>query len=285
MFLVKDHSEICEACFARPSKPENRDLLISCDLNTLPSPCGKVLVRVVMDGVSEADGKEAVEIAADTLLRQLVSRLTTLSRRMADQVTKGYEEGRDDAEIQDQLQGWIYDILRDALYAANDALTSSEYPRPYCTVSIAVAFDRYLYSCNLGDSPIYLLNLSTPSAELTSLFRCGNTAGRKVAEGTMTEAEALHCREASQLELFLGCREYDLLDEIYLSRTPLPQSCVLLLGSDGSLAQLPRQEMADAIRNHLDGGLAAVQMELQSLVEESGSTDDFTLVMDRIESD
>lgn len=285
MFVVKDHSEICEACFERTSKPENRDLLISCDYNSLPSPFGKGLIRIVMDGVSEADGKEAVEIAADTLLRQLVSRLTNLSRRMADYIEKGYEEGREDAEIQDRLQGWIFDIIRDALYAANDMLAASDFTRPYCTVSIAVVFHRHIYTANLGDSPIYLLNLSAPNSELTPLFYCGNTAGRKVSQGSMTESESLRCQEASQLELFLGYRGCDLLEELHLSRTPLPQSCILLLGSDGSLAQLLRSEMADAIRAHLSGGLAAVQVELQNLVGESGSTDDFTLVMDRIESD
>lgn len=285
MFVVKEHTEICEACFKRTSKPENRDLLISCDYNSLPSPFGKGLIRIVMDGVSEADGKEAVEIAADTLLRHLVSRLTNLSRRMADYIEKGYEEGREDAAIQERLQGWIFDIFRDAIYAANEMLTASEYPRPYCTVSIAVVFHRHIYTANLGDSPIYLLNLSSPDSELTPLFSCGNAAGREISEGKITEEESLHSQAASRLELFLGCREYDLIEELHLDRAPLPQSCILLLGSDGSLAQLLRSEMAHAIRSHLSDGLSAVQLELQSLVGESGSTDDFTLVMDRIESD
>lgn len=285
MFIVKDHSEFCAACFERADKPENRDFLLCFDYQALPSPYGKGLIRIVMDGMSNADGKAAVEIAADALLHHLVGRLTELSRRMSSYIETSYENAVDDDVIQERIRTWIFDIIRDALHSTNDVLCDSAYPRPYCTVSIAVVFHRHIYTANLGDSPIYLLNLSSAKQELVPLFVCDNTAGIRIAEGSLTEEAALHSSMASELQLFLGCREFDLVRDAHYSCTPLPQSCILMLGSDGALAQLLRKDMAETVISHLGGGLSAVQEELRLLVGESGSTDDFTLVMDRIESD
>lgn len=285
MFIIKDHSEICEACFERAGSLENKDLLICSDFNTLPIPYGKGMIRIVLDGMSHGDGKEAAQIAADSLLNHLVGRFLSLSRRMAALIEADYDDPVADSGIQERIHSWVFDILCDALHEANDALTASEYPRPYCTVSIAVVFHRHIYTANLGDSPIYLLNLASAEPTLTPLFVCDNEAGQEVANGKLTEEEALHSPQASMLNLFLGWRNDDLLADAHYMHTPLPQSCILMLGSDGSLAQLLRSEMAHTVIHHLSGGLSAVQEELRLLVGESGSTDDFSLVMDWIESD
>lgn len=285
MFTIKDHFEYSEACFKREPASQNQDLCICTDFSTLPTPYGKGTVRIVMDGMGQGDGKEAVEIAAQALLHHLTGQLALTSRSMADYLESSILNSTDSEVIRDRLCQWIFGTIRSALVAANDIMCSSSFPRPYCTFSVAVIFYRYVFTANLGDSPIYLMNLSGSGAELIPLFACHNVAGEMVASGEISEEEALHSPMASQLRLFLGHREYDLVCQCHYDWMELPQQSILLLGSDGALAQLTRQTMASIISAHRSEGLSAVFEELQLQVEESGSVDDFTLVMDWIETD
>lgn len=285
MFIVKEHLEYCEACFEREGKPENRDLCICTDFSTLPAPYGKGLVRVVMDGMSNGDGKEAVEIAAQSLLHHLCGQLLRISRTMAEYIDTSVQNGLGGDVIEQQLQEWIYGVIGDALAAADTALQESPYPKPYCTVSVAVVFHRHIFAANLGDSPIYLMDLAEQKRTLVPLFTCDNHAADLIQAGALTEETALHSVHASKLCQFLGYREYSFSSLAHFAHAELPQSCILLLGSDGALSQLLRREMEAVILAHLDDGLSAILEELQLLVGETGSTDDFTLVMDWIKTD
>lgn len=283
MFYVLEHFEVSEVCFRKDF--DNRDACLSLDLSALPHPYGKSLIRVVMDGVSNGDGDAAVQIAPRSLLYHLGSGLLEKHIDLADRVEHMVTSGADDQEIKNFLETHIYGIIHNALTAANDALKKSQYPRPYCTVSIAIVFFRYIFTANLGDSPIYLMNLDPKNPTLQPIFTCHNAAGEKMHQGSFTEAQALQSNEASKLHLFLGWRDYDLLRDTSYDSALLPQSSILLLGSDGALAQVLRTEMADVISKYHTCGLDTIYQELKSLVEESGSIDDFTLIMDRIESD
>jgi len=84
VFTIKDHFEYSEACFKREPASQNQDLCICTDFSTLPTPYGKGTVRIVMDGMGQGDGKEAVEIAAQALLHHLTGQLALTSRSMAD---------------------------------------------------------------------------------------------------------------------------------------------------------------------------------------------------------
>lgn len=287
MFFVKEHLECCEAFFEREVHPENRDLCICTDVSTLPTPYGKALVRMVLDGMSHGEGKEAVEIASEVLLYHAASRMNSMSRNLALYIEESVHANKSAGEISAYLNSTIQDVLLGALEAANRSLRQCDLPNPHCTVSIAVVFYRHVYSANMGDSPIYLLDLTDPEAELMPLFTCDNAAAERIRTGELTEEEALHSPLQSRVHRFLGYKGFDILEdkEIHFTQTKLPKSCLLLLGSDGALSQLLRKDMTQAIRRNLPDGLAAVQEELQHLVAESGSTDDFTLVMDWIETD
>lgn len=287
MFLVKEHYEFSDACFERDEKPENRDLCICADFNTLPSEYGKGSVRIVMDGMSNGDGKEAVELAAPVLLYHLAGRMMSVSRELAQYIEDCLESGVDEETMWEYVHSTVYGVVLEGLRRANRALYNSSCEEPYCTVSVAVVFHRRIYTANMGDSPIYLLDLSDKEPELKPLFTCDNIAAEMIASGALTEETALYSPYQSKVRRFLGYKQYDMLagGEIHFMETPLPQSGILLLGSDGALSQLLRREMAEVIRNHWEEGLAAVKDELLIRVGDTGSTDDFTLVMDWIEAD
>lgn len=287
MFHVSDHYEFSEACFERFDKPENRDLCISVDFNALPSEYGKGLIRIVMDGMSNGDGKEAVELAAPVLYQYLVGHMLAVSRELALYIEDCVQNQYDEELMLSHIREVIHTVIFDGLDRTNRALRSSSKPEPYCTISVAVVFYRHVYTANMGDSPIYLLDCNDSNAELTPLFDCDNEAAELIALGALTEADALHTKHQSRVRRFLGYKGYDMLEtgEIHFRTTPLPQSSVLLLGSDGALSQLTRQTIGQLVRDNLCRDLNAVMAALQDMVEETGSVDDFTLLMDRIEAD
>lgn len=287
MFQITEHFEYSDACFFRSRKPENRDLCICADFNTLPSEYGKGMIRIVMDGMSVGNGKEAVELAAPVLYRQLVGPFMALSRELALYIEQCMQEQTDEDEMYDYIRERIHFVLLDGLRQTNNIMRQSRYEEPHCTVSAAVVFYRRIYTANLGDSPIFLMDLDAEEPALEPLYVCDNLAGAKLRSGALTEEQALHSRGMSLVDRFLGWKQDDLLAdrEIHFKETPLPQSCLLMLGSDGALSQVLQQDMAQAIRINLPAGLSAVMASLQHMVERSGSVDDFTLLMDLIESD
>ena len=287
MFHVRDHFEFSEACFARDDHPENRDLCISVDFNTLPSEYGKGLIRIVMDGMSNGNGKEAVELAAPVLYQHLVGPMMAASRKLALYIEDCVQNQQDEDQMREHISHMIRAILLDGLDRTNRALCQSSHPEPYCTISVAVVFYRHIYTANMGDSPIYLLDLEAPNKELVPLFTCDNEAAELITFGALTEETALHSRSQSRVRRFLGYKGHNLLEygEIHFRVTELPLSGVLLLGSDGALSQLTRRSMGTLIEDNLLRDLDTVMQTLQNMVKESGSVDDFTLLMDRIETD
>lgn len=287
MFYVKDHLEFSEACFERDQKPENRDLCMSVDFNMLPSQYGKTLIRIVMDGMSHGDGKEAVELAAPVLSQYLVGPMMAISRRLGLDIEEAVQKNLNEKEFLPDVEATIHTVLLEGLNRANRALRDSSKPEPHTTISVAVVFYRHIYTANMGDSPIYLFNMGSSEQKLIPLFVCDNEAAELIAMGALKEEEALHSEAQSRVRRFLGWKEWDLLEngEIHFRVTPLPQSSVLLLGSDGALSQLTRQSMEMVIDDNICRDLDAVKQELLHMVEESGSVDDVTLLMDRIVAD
>lgn len=288
MFVVNEHLAYSEACFDRPGRPSNQDLCIAADFDSKPSYFGKGLIRIVMDGMSNGSGKEAVDAAAPSLYLNLAGKLMSVSRELSLYVEKAMEDPfKTEQVIHDYLATRIRSVLLDSLRATNTILRYSPADKAYCTVSVAVVFHRCLYTANMGDSPIYLLDLADENAPLQPLFIADNQAGTKIARGEMTEEEALHSDYQNGLQRFLGYEPYDLLDDenIHFRVTKLPQSSLLLLGSDGALSQLLRRDMAEIIRSHLSDGLPAIRDALIEHVGRSGSDDDFTLTIDWIETD
>ncbi len=289
MFEIKEHLAYSEDCFDRPHKPGNRDLCICADFDSLPAQFGKGMVRIVMDGMSQGHGKEAVETAAPVLYTNLIGELMHISRELSHRAEDIGSRADAGISIREYLAERMRTILLDSIRAANKVLRRSHPEETYCTVSVAVVFHRYLFTANVGDSPILLMNRAAPEPELIPLYHMDNMAGERIDRGELTEETALHTEYQNGLLRFLGFERWDLLDDgnIHFRMMPLPESFVLLLGSDGALAQLPRREMAAMLDRHLnnEAPLAEFMQELKQAVGQTGSTDDFTLLMDLVISD
>lgn len=289
MFEILEHLRYSEDCFERPEKPGNRDLCICADFDSLPARFGKGAVRIVLDGMSQGYGKEAVEMAAPVLYGNLIGELMRVSRELSGRAEEIGSRMRAGISIREYLHEQLHAILLESIRAANKVLRRSAQSETYCTVSVAVMFHRYLFTANVGDSPIYLLDRTAPTPELLPLYDMDNMAGDMIARGELTEETALHTSYQNGLLRFLGYERWDILEDenIHFRMTPMPASFVLLLGSDGALAQLPRREMADLLDRHLneEASLRDFMNELKRAVEKTGSDDDFTLLMDSVISD
>ena len=291
MFVVKEHLAYSEDCFDRPERPGNKDLCMAVDFDSLPAQFGKGMIRIVMDGMSQGQGKEAVETAAPSLYLNLAGELMLISREMSREVESIGESEADGAEmfIRDYLQRRMEDVLLDSLRITNGILRRSADAHAYCTVSVAVVFHRYLFTANMGDSPIFLLDLSDEKSMLEPMYHMDNEAGFMMDRGQLTEEEALHSHHQNALLRYLGAESRDMLEDgnINFRMTPLPESFLLLLGSDGALSQLSRREMTALLRNSLDEGksLRQILKELKREVGATGSDDDFTLFMDLVATD
>lgn len=291
MFVVKEHLAYSEDCFDRPERPGNKDLCMAVDFDSLPAQFGKGMIRIVMDGMSQGRGKEAVETAAPSLYLNLAGELMLISREMAREVETIGESGAEGAEvfICDYLRRRMEKVMLDSLRITNGILRRSSDDQAYCTVSVAVVFHRYLFTANLGDSPIFLLDLSEEGSLLEPLYHMDNQAGTMIDRGELTEEDALHSDYQNALLRFLGYESRDMLEDgnIHFRMTPLPESFLLLLGSDGALSQLSRREMTALLRRNLEErrSLRQILKELKREVGATGSDDDFTLLMDLVASD
>lgn len=291
MFVVKEHLAYSEDCFDRPARPGNKDLCMAVDFDSLPAQFGKGMIRIVMDGMSQGRGKEAVELAAPSLYLNLAGELMLLSREMSREVEDIGESETEGAEafIRDYLQRRMEEVMLNSLRVTNGILRRSTEENAYCTVSVAVVFHRYLFTANLGDSPIFLLDLSDEKSLLAPMYHMDNEAGYRMDRGELTEEEALHSEYQNALLRFLGYESRDMLEDgnINFRMTPLPESFLLLLGSDGALSQLSRQQMTELLRNNLEAGVSLRQIlkEFKREVGATGSDDDFTLLMDLVATD
>lgn len=290
MFEIQKHLAYSEDCFERLHRAGNQDLCISADFDSLPAQFGKGAIRIVMDGMSEGHGKEAVETAAPSLYLNLVGELMRISRELSRTVENIGSRADSGLSIREYLEQNMHRVLLDSIRKANHTLRRSPDSCAHCTVSIAIIFHRYLFTANLGDSPILLMDLADYEPELRPLYKMDNEAGKKIDNGELTEEEALHTEYQNGLLRFLGFERWDLLEEdenIHFKMTRLPEAFVLLLGSDGALAQLPRAEMAQMLERHIknDNDFQGFLEELKQAVHEAGSDDDFTLLMDLVVSD
>lgn len=289
MFEIKEHLSYSEDCFERPEKPGNWDMCICADFDSKPAQFAKGMLRIALDGISQGNGKAAVEEAAPALYMNLAGELMRLSRELSRTVEDIGSRASAGISIREYLDGQMRKVLLDSIRSANKVLRDSLEEQTYCTVSVAVVFHRYLFTCNVGDSPILLMDRSAPEPELIPLYEMDNLAGEKIARGELTEETALHSKYQNGLLRFLGYEPRDILEDenIHFRMTPLPESFVLLLGSDGALAQLPRREMAAMLDRHLNEGssLREFMEELKEAVKKTGSNDDFTLIMDLVVAD
>ncbi len=281
MFKILDHIQFSQACFPRWKNPENWDQCFSMDFDSQPAVYGKLGVRLVMDGVSSGNGGEAVRQAFPVFCCDLAGKLAANSRKLSE-----YAEQDNEAEISRA----IHRLLLESFRQANAVLRAQGGFQT--TVSAAILFHRNIYTANLGDSPILLMDMDDPEAGLKEIYTCHSEVAELVAMGCLSEEQALHAENRSVITKTLGYVDpdhpgLDLLDDgsISFRTTPMPQNGVLMIGSDGALSQLLRCRMARILLDEVDLGLGCVLDTLIEQVGASGATDDFTVIMDSFISD
>lgn len=249
-------------------RTENQDYCFSMLFDDAPDSNAKLSILCVMDGVSQANGGQAVKIAAKALRRKLAELLADANELLnMDEETRTQE---------------IFRHLRSAICSADSHLQAQQYPdlRLATTISLAAVFDDAVYTANVGDSPIYLLKLSSEDGVLPTpvpLYQCQNKAGKAVEEGQMTEEEALTHDWSNYLYCNAGGKGVQ-STLIHTQRVFLGQSSIILLGTDGALSVFPKRHLVQLVDQYKQSGLKTIIHKLFDDVKNSESTDNFTVL-------
>ena len=257
-------------------RAENQDRCGRIDFMNLPTPGAEsnCSVLYVLDGVSHGNGGEASSTAEEALRRPLCE-LCSMGKRLLDMS----EQDR---------KNTIFRKLKAAIRQSDWAVRETLPPGSASTVSIACVFGDKVYTCNVGDSGIYLLRLAHGmDQELVQLHECHNRAGEKQRMGLISKEEMLTDKDSNRLLKMVGGSGMALSDEdIYAQcETMAPGLNVIMLGSDGALSVLPENRMRDIfvkcrVNGHLDTCTQTLFDEVEKVPE---ATDNFTLIAELIE--
>lgn len=268
MFRTVDFTQFSTA----HKRPENQDrcFCLHCDGTPEVAPMS---ILCVLDGVSNAHGGVAAGMALRSMQSALAGLLGKAQALMAED-----EYTREDI---------ILSAMRSAIVDAHQLLQAQAYlDLQYgTTVVLVTVFDEKVYAANVGDSPAYLLEFPPfgDAPELTPLFQCQNKAAEAVREGRMTPEEARTSGWRNYLTEMLGSNTF-LPASIYTTSAWIGQNNVLLLGSDGALSVLPEQELVQVVSKELHRGLEAAVAMLYLQIQNSDSTDNFTVLAQQVET-
>lgn len=268
MFYTKDLVVFSD----RNKREENQDRAFYLNFDAHPDVKSKMTILAVLDGVSNSNGAHASRMAAEAMrprLAQLIGRADSLLA-LDDETKK--------SEILICLKCAIHDADE---YLRQQQIGGIEYGT---TITLAVVFDEAVFAANVGDSPAYLLRLSgSQEGRLLPLFECHNEAGVLVQKGLMSPEEALRSPARNCLLRMAGGT--GVLDtEIHTTSLWLSQTDLLMLGSDGALAVFSTETLTQIIRDNLRSGLSGITAALFEAVQDSSSTDNFTILAQWLET-
>ena len=245
---------------------ENGDRAFSLIYETSPSGNDKIAVFLVTDGVSHTDSSADSSYMASIEIKRVLSELICNAEALSDM------EDNDKMKL-------IFSVMKKAVLSADKRLWNEE-GNYACTASIAIVYANWIYTANIGDSPIYVFDNMRES--LTELYTCHNGAGYKVRSGLITKDEAIHDKDRNRLNKVVGGRNAMLTEgDISTIRHPLPQDCVLLLGSDGALGLFNEQTISDIIISNRNN-MKNLCKEFYTKVIEHNGRDDSTLIATKI---
>lgn len=233
-------------------------------------------VFFVADGVSNANGDLAAKLIGKAIRMPLARLLSNCAE---------FLEITDDTERTHEIHTQLCELIEQLNTAM---LSTAEYGHCCATISLALVLGSFVYTANLGDSPILLvsLDLGGSPTELTELYECQNGAGMAVKRGEITKEDALTDRRKDQLTVAVLGQQTMARNDIHLTKAGLGQNNLLLLGSDGALSVLADANLMDLINEHIDDGLAAVNDALFDAVQATERADDnYTLLGQWIRTD
>lgn len=234
----------------------------------LPDGSTKAGVFFVADGVSNANGEEAARRIRQGYRKVLAGLLDVCVDMQEKKVQGVYDMDEDD----------IYALLKDAIRQLDQVVRGDEYIGKYgATISLALVLGCFVYTANLGDSPMLLVKLDSygqlPEEEpITELYRCQNNAG------DLPEELALVSPYKNVLSgPVLG--DDPPRQAIYTTKAGLAQNNLLLLGSDGALSVLRKKDMLQLLDETISDGLRKFNDALFSAVRAQKTGDDnYTLI-------
>lgn len=248
---------------------------------SLPGSESRAAAFFVADGVSGAHGDTAAESIRSgyrTILARLLDDCISCQETYGKDISSEHIDCEDPAVM--AFQHRILDYMRDAIQAFDAQVRGSWHPGTCCaTISLAVLVNRYIFTANLGDSPIFLVELDEDDQPITlkEMYECQNAAG------TLSEDEALTSPDRNLLcgnvlgddpsrdDIFVAVADYAALDE-------KTDSVLLLLGSDGALSVFPKKTLLHLIAR-CSGNPDAVNHELfEAVTQHESATDNYTLL-------
>ena len=154
--------------------------------------------------------------------------------------------------VQNQPQMTIPGFVRSAIVTIDKTIAS--FPKENgrgsgTTMVAAIAEENKLYWASVGDSRIYIIRENNNQTEMRQITRDHNYWLRlqeMVAQGKMTQEEAMGKRQKEALISFLGIGNVSLMD---ISTEPIPMQYgdIVMLCSDGITKTLPDHQIKSII--------------------------------------
>lgn len=264
----------------RNGREENQDAcgyLIS--RNQFPDSSVNGAVYFVADGVSNSNGSEAAA-------RIKKGYRKVLAKLLMECIT--FQEETQAMQLSKETVAWeLCEKLRDAVQALDKIVAGDRSRDVGATISLALVLGCHVYTANLGDSPIYLMELDDDDMpmELIPLYQCHNGAA------DLPEEEALRSDGKYVLTVpVLG--DAPKREDIAVCSNGLYQNNLLLLGSDGALAALTKASIKDLIGDCMNAAeseeankLDKINSALFDAIKAAGEEDNYTLVGQMIRTD
>ncbi len=222
-----------------------------------PDKGNAVAVYGVLDGVSSANDHRAATMAVG-----IIGDYLTTVLKDADTLTLATE--------QEQML-YFYNVMREAILKADQKLLEADHFAT--TVSIAILYGEHIYTANVGDSPILMVDTDTRT--LTPLYTCQNQEAVARQEGDPNAPN-----KKNVIVKCVGGRTPLTLIDIPTKRIDMPANFILLLGSDGALSVFKEQQIRKWALRH--------RKSMKSLCErlfrrvQRKSRDDFTILATHI---
>ncbi len=233
------------------------------------SPEGDAAVYYVCDGISNYRGDLAVRLIEKAIRPLLVQLLGNT-----------YELLKLDREDREEK---IFELLQEVIISTDQAICRTM-EECGATISIAMVVGREVYTANLGDSPILLVEMNDryEVLDICPLYTCQNRAGEELEKGNITH-DQLFMYPGSNILSNAVLGEHVAKNRIALCSRPLAHYSLLLLGSDGGLAVLPFSDLAKIISEASPISVAEiVDSILTEVMNTPGATDNCTVIAQQL---
>lgn len=258
------HLEDCFSLSQKIEHSENGDSHFVLSFSSNPAVKGNLSVFCVLDGISTQKAKYSSNIASRLISKKLLTLFEDIQKLSI--------------MSQQEAMLYIYSVLKEAILSADARLCEEASP---CgtTVSAAVLFDGCVYTANVGDSPIFAVDMRAKT--ITDLYTDHSEIADMARKGELSEKQALRHPKKSCITKAVGGRQILAETDIATKSFKLDKDCILLIGSDGALRVFERKKLLSiCVKN--ENNMKLITDKLFACVKKHKGTDDFTVIAVRI---